>query len=170
LFSANTYGLPRVLRLPPRALYSETRGLVGACTQAYDEPHLDAANLPMEHHGFIAADDPHYVATVERSCEELCRNGMMYRYRNTDDFGTPESSFIMCTFWMVQSLWRIGQRDRARRMFDDVLRRGNHVGLFGEDMDFKTGRLLGNFPQAYSHLALIDAAINLAGAGDSAGK
>ena len=83
----------------------------------------------------------------------------MYRYRN-DDFGKPESS-TLCSFWMIAALFKIGEKEKARAMFDNLLSRSNHLGLFSEDIDFTTGRLLGNFPQAYSHLALIDTAILL---------
>lgn len=134
-----------------------------AFTQSYDNSHLDASNLLFEPYGFVSADDPRYISTVNRTYEELCENGLMYRYRNEDDFGKPKSSFTVCSFWMVISLFRIGRRDEAREMFDDLLAHANHLGLFSEDMDFATKRLLGNFPQGYSHLALIDAAITLAG-------
>lgn len=113
------------------------------------------------------AYDPRYVCTVNRTYEELCENGLMYRYRNEDDFGKPKTSFTVCSFWMVTSLFRTGRQDEARAMFDDLLAHANHLGLFSEDMDFKTKRLLGNFPQGYSHLALIDAAITLAGESDA---
>lgn len=130
-------------------------------TQAYDEPHLDAANLLMEQFGFIAADDPKYVSTVKTIQKILCRDGLMYRYLNEDDFGKPESSFTVCTFWLIKSLCKIGQKQKARKMFDDLLKHRNHLGLFSEDLDFNSKRLLGNFPQGYSHLALIDTALTL---------
>jgi len=82
----------------------------------------------------------------------------MYRYTNSDDFGKPASSFTICTFWLIQALFHIGKKDEAEEIFRDLLTYGNHVGLFSEDIDFYTKRLLGNFPQAYSHLALINTA------------
>lgn len=133
----------------------------GAFTQSYGHPSLDAANLLMWRMGFIEADDPRWVSTVRATYEELCVNGLMYRYRNVDDFGVPSSAFTVCTFWMIQALISIGEPIQARRMFEDLLRCSNHVGLFSEDLDFTTRRLLGNFPQAYSHLALIDTAMLL---------
>jgi GH15 family glucan-1,4-alpha-glucosidase len=87
----------------------------------------------------------------------------MYRYRNKDDFGTPSSSFTICTFWLIEALHKIGEQNEAKQLFDRVLSYSNHLGLFSEDIDFKTKRLLGNFPQAYSHLALIETAIILSG-------
>ncbi|NNC62092.1 MAG: glycoside hydrolase family 15 protein, partial [Eudoraea sp.] len=72
----------------------------------------------------------------------------------------PSSSFTICTFWFINSLFKIGEEEKAQELFDRVLSYSNHLGLFSEDIDFKTKRLLGNFPQAYSHLALIECAIN----------
>ena len=86
----------------------------------------------------------------------------MCRYKNNDDFGAPSSAFTVCSFWMVKALCQIGHKKAAESLFQNLLQRGNHLGLFSEDMDFETGRLLGNFPQGYSHLALIDSAIALA--------
>ncbi len=134
-----------------------------AFTQVYGEPHLDAATLLMEHYGFIPAEDPKYINTVRLTYEQLSRDGLMYRYRNADDFGAPTSSFTVCTFWLIKSLYKIGEKNEAKRLFEQVLSHANHVGLFSEGIDFTTKRLLGNFPQAYSHLALIDTAITFSG-------
>jgi GH15 family glucan-1,4-alpha-glucosidase len=136
---------------------------VGAFTQSYEDSHLDAANLLLEHYGFIDPDDPRYVSTVERTYNELCRDGLMFRYKNEDDFGEPKSSFTVCSFWMIKSLYRVGRHEDAERMFEQLLACGNHLGLFSEDIDFTTKELLGNFPQGYSHLALIDTAMTLLG-------
>lgn len=130
-------------------------------SQFYGSNYVDAANLLMEPYGFLSADDPRYISTVKKTEERLCKNGFMYRYRNDDDFGKPESSFTLCSFWMIAALFKIGEKEKARVMFENLLSRSNHLGLFSEDIDFTTGRLLGNFPQAYSHLALIDTAILL---------
>ncbi len=135
---------------------------MGAFTQFYGSADLDAATLLMESYGFIDARDPRYVQTVKATEKELCVDGLMYRYRNRDDFGLPSSSFTICTFWLINALNAIGEKKRAKAMFEQLLSYSNHVGLFSEDIDFKTKRLLGNFPQAYSHLALIETAINLA--------
>lgn len=130
-------------------------------SQFYGSNYVDAANLLMEPYCFLSADDPRYISTVKKTEERLCKNGFMYRYRNDDDFGKPESSFTLCSFWMIAALFKIGEKEKARAMFENLLSRSNHLGLFSEDIDFTTGRLLGNFPQAYSHLALIDTAILL---------
>ncbi len=133
---------------------------VKAFTQSYGSKDLDASVLLMESYGFINALDPKYINTVHAIEKELSYEGLLYRYKNQDDFGLPSSSFTICTFWFINSLYRIGEKEKAKGMFDRVLTYGNHLGLFSEDIDFKTKRLLGNFPQAYSHLALIETAIN----------
>jgi len=136
---------------------------VGAFTQSYGSADMDASNLLMETYGFIDARDPKYVATVRKSYEELCQDGLVYRYKNEDDFGHPKTSFTVCTFWLIKSLYKIGDKEEAQRMFDRTLSYANHLGLFSEGIDFTTKRLLGNFPQGYSHLALVDAAMTLGG-------
>jgi len=128
-------------------------------TQTYGIPDLDASLLLMAEYGFIDANDPRYVKTVIAVKNSLFYNGLVYRYKNNDDFGKPSSSFTICTFWLIQALYRIGMKDEAQTLFESMLSCGNHVGLYSEDIDFTTRRLLGNFPQAYSHLALINTAI-----------
>lgn len=134
-----------------------------AYTQSYGSKDLDASTLLMESYGFIDAKDPRFISTVIATEKELCNDGLMYRYKNQDDFGLPSSSFTICSFWMINSLYKIGERKKAKKYFDQLLSYSNHLGLFSEDVDFNTKRLLGNFPQAYSHLALIETAINFSG-------
>ena len=114
----------------------------------------------MEPYGFIDAKDPKYIKTVKSIEKELSYEGLLFRYKNDDDFGAPSSSFTVCTFWFINSLYKIGEVEKSKAMFDQLLSYSNHLGLFSEDIDFKSKRLLGNFPQAYSHLALIDTALN----------
>ncbi len=133
---------------------------IQAYTQSYGSKDLDASTLLMENYGFIDSKDPRYVSTVKATEKELSRDGLMYRYKNKDDFGEPSSSFTICTFWFINSLYKIGEEEKAKNLFDQLLSYSNHLGLFSEDIDFETKRLLGNFPQAYSHLALIEAAAN----------
>jgi GH15 family glucan-1,4-alpha-glucosidase len=128
-------------------------------TQAYGNSDLDASLLLMAEYGFISADDPKYKKTVMAVKNSLFDNGLVYRYKNADDFGKPTSSFTICTFWLIQALFKIGMEEDAKEIFENLLAHGNHLGLFSEDIDFSTKRLLGNFPQAYSHLALINTAI-----------
>jgi len=132
-------------------------------TQAYESDDLDASVLLMESYGFMSGSDPRFKSTVKATQKELEHNGLMYRYKNSDDFGQPSSAFTICSFWLIRSLYMIGEEEEARKKFNQLLKYSNHLGLFSEDLDFKTKRLLGNFPQAYSHLALIDTAMLLAG-------
>ncbi|WMI69904.1 glycoside hydrolase family 15 protein [Mangrovimonas sp. YM274] len=137
-----------------------------AFTQSYGSHDLDASVLLMEPYGFIEARDPKYISTVNAIERDLSNDGLLYRYKNRDDFGLPSSSFTICTFWFINSLYKIGEVQKAKQWFDRLLSYSNHLGLFSEDIDFKTKRLLGNFPQAYSHLALIETAINLSNVTD----
>jgi GH15 family glucan-1,4-alpha-glucosidase len=136
---------------------------IGAFTQSYESDDLDASTLLMEPYGFIDAKDPKYISTVKETQKQLSRDGLMYRYKNKDDFGKPTSSFTICTFWLINSLHKIGEKDEAVQLFEQLLSYSNHLGLFSEDIDFVSKRLLGNFPQAYSHLALIETATNISG-------
>lgn len=149
-------------RISKDILKKAWNGKVKAFTQFYGSEDLDAANLLMEPYGFIRADDEKYIQTVLATKKYLMHEGLMYRYRNHDDFGKPRSSFTICTFWMIDSLHKIGEKAEAEELFKKVLSYSNHLGLFSEDIDFKTKRMLGNFPQAYSHLALIETAVHLA--------
>ena len=142
---------------------------VQAFTQSYGSPDLDTSVLLMENYGFIDAMDPKYVATVHAIERDLSNDGLLYRYKNKDDFGLPSSSFTICTFWFINSLYKIGEAKKAKKLFKQLLTYSNHLGLFSEDIDFETKRLLGNFPQAYSHLALIETAINLSNVSDEDG-
>ncbi|MDR2948780.1 MAG: glycoside hydrolase family 15 protein [Prevotella sp.] len=127
-------------------------------TQSYGSSDVDSSLLLMEQYGFIEANDEKYIKTVKRIKKELMHEGLMYRYKNSDDFGQPSSSFTICTFWLVRALYVTGEKKEAQAIFDKLLSYSNHLGLFSEDLDFKTKQQLGNFPQAYSHLALINTA------------
>ncbi|MBN2636420.1 MAG: glycoside hydrolase family 15 protein [Prolixibacteraceae bacterium] len=132
-----------------------------AYVQAYGTEDLDASVLLMESYGFTTAKDERYISTVDAIQHELEHNGLMFRYKNKDDFGTPKSAFTICSFWLTNSLYKIGRKKEAIEKFKTLMTYSNHLGLFSEDLDFETKRMLGNFPQAYSHLALIETAINI---------
>ncbi|HOB83638.1 MAG TPA: glycoside hydrolase family 15 protein [Bacteroidales bacterium] len=134
-----------------------------AFTQAYGSTSLDASLLLIEDYGFIEASDPMFVSTVLAIRDNLTEEGMMYRYKNKDDFGRPHNSLIICTFWLINALWKIGLRGDAEDLFEKMLKSSNHLGLFSEHIDVKTGELLGNFPQGYSHIGLIMAALTING-------
>jgi GH15 family glucan-1,4-alpha-glucosidase len=112
----------------------------------------------MYFYDFIDAGDDRFVKTVKYIRENLFHEGLMYRYKAEDDFGVPTSSFTICTFWLIDALYMIGEKEEARELFENMISYSNHLGLYSEDLDFDTKRQLGNFPQAYSHLAFINTA------------
>jgi alpha,alpha-trehalase len=134
-----------------------------AFTQSYGSRSLDASILLIEDYGFIEASDPMFVSTVIAIRANLSEDGMMYRYKNEDDFGKPNNSLIICTFWLIDALCKIGLNGEAEVLFEKMLKSSNHLGLFSEHIDVKTGELLGNFPQGYSHIGLIKAALTING-------
>lgn len=122
---------------------------------------VDASLLLLAELGFVAAGDPRFVGTVEAVGARLRKGDYLFRYRTEDDFGMPRTSFTICTFWYVNALAAIGRRGEARRLFENLLARRNHVGLLSEDMDPDTGELWGNFPQTYSMVGMISCAMRL---------
>ena len=133
----------------------------GHFADALGGERLDASLLLMADIGFIAADDPRFVATVEAIGRDLRRGNGLFRYVAPDDFGAPETSFTICSFWYVEALASIGRLDEARELFESLLARRNPVGLLSEDLAFEDGEAWGNFPQTYSHVGLISAAMRL---------
>ena len=129
--------------------------------ESFEGQDLDASLLLMHELGFLAADDPRFVGTVAAVEQRLRRGPYMMRYDMTDDFGEPEMSFTVCTFWYIDALAAIGRRDEARELFENILARRNHLGLLSEDIDPATGALWGNFPQTYSMVGLINSAMRL---------
>lgn len=134
---------------------------LGHFIAAFDCDHLDASLLLLVDVGFVRGDDPRFIATVDAIGAQLKRDNYLFRYIAPDDFGTPETSFSICTFWYIDALVAIGRRDEARAMFENMLQRRNALGLLSEDVDPHTGELWGNFPQTYSHVGLINAAMRL---------
>lgn len=136
----------------------------GAFTQSYGSPALDASVLLMPLVGFLPATDPRVRSTVDAIRRDLGTDGLVYRYhtRETDDGLPPqEGVFLPCSFWMADALHAIGDEAGARARFADLLSLRNDVGLLSEEVDPRSGRLLGNFPQAFSHVALVNTAMNL---------
>jgi pentatricopeptide repeat protein len=134
-----------------------------AFVQHYETQVLDASNLLMPLVGFVAPRDPMWLSTLEAMDHELVSDSLVYRYdpaASPDGLRGSEGTFSICTFWYVDALARSGRLDEARLTFEKMLTYGNHVGLFAEEIG-PTGEQLGNFPQAFTHLSLINAAINL---------
>jgi GH15 family glucan-1,4-alpha-glucosidase len=130
---------------------------LGAFTQAYRSGTLDGATLLLAQVGFISARDPRFVSTVRAVERHLCRDGQVFRYRAelTDDgFASGEGTFTMCTFWLCLALHQIGAREEALALFHRALDRANDLGLLSEQLSVE-GQQLGNFPQAFTHIAII---------------
>ena len=138
---------------------------LGTFVQAYGSPQLDAAVLLIPLVGFLPPEDPRVRSTVEAIERELRVDGLVLRYRSESDAdGLPpgEGAFIACSFWLVDALAMLGRREEAEEMFEHLLALRNDVGLLAEEYDPRAGRQLGNFPQAFSHIGLINSAHALA--------
>jgi GH15 family glucan-1,4-alpha-glucosidase len=133
-----------------------------AYVQYPDSHTLDAGALAMPLVKFTGPRDPRFLATLERIENELVTDSLVHRYRNdgTDGFTEAEGTFNLCSFWYVEALSRAGRLDQARHTFEKMLTYANHLGLYAEEIG-PSGEALGNFPQAFTHLALISAAVNL---------
>jgi GH15 family glucan-1,4-alpha-glucosidase len=134
---------------------------LGFFTQALDGQYPDASNLLLPQIGLIEPTDPRFRSTVRAYERLLAPDGLMLRYKHLDDFGHTTSAFSICSFWWVEALAMMGEVDEAVALFHRLERYANPLGLFSEDIDPLTGQLLGNFPQAYTHVGLIHAAITI---------
>ena len=136
----------------------------GVFVQHYDTTALDASNLLIPIVRFLPADDERVRATVLAIADELNEHGLILRYRvaETDDgLSGEEGTFLICSFWMVSALSEIGEIERARALCERLLAHASPLGLYAEELEARTGRHLGNFPQAFTHLALINAVLHV---------
>ena len=167
---AREYSLPAPLGTWERARAAIRKAILergynaqsGAFTQAFGSPALDASALAVPLVGFLPPTDPRVVSTVERVRADLSRRGLIHRYHTPDGLPGGEGAFALCNFWLVDALALGGRLDEAHDLFERVVSYANDVGLMSEEIDPVTGELLGNFPQGFTHLALIRAAVNLA--------
>jgi GH15 family glucan-1,4-alpha-glucosidase len=130
---------------------------------AVDSPHLDASTLQLIMMNYLPPDSPRakdHLIALEK--ELKTPNGLFYRYLHSDDFGKPKTTFLICAFWYVEALACVGRLDEAIKEFENLLQYSNHLLLFSEDVDEETGSQWGNFPQAYSHVGLMNAAYRIA--------
>ena len=141
---------------------------LGTFVATFDGDTLDASLLQLNELFFVADDDPRFVATVRAIGQHLRRGDFVFRYLTPDDFGTPSNAFLVCTFWYINALAAIGDRDEARRVFEYLLSCRNHHGLLAEHIDPKTREQWGNFVQTYSMVGLISSAIRLSQRWDQA--
>jgi alpha,alpha-trehalase len=136
----------------------------GILRQHYDTDALDASTLLAPMFGFLPPDDERMRASVQAIARDLTEEGFVLRYRTdeTDDgLSGKEGSFLICSFWLVSALAIVGDLQSARDLMERLLVAGSPLGLYAEEFDTSTGRHLGNFPQAFSHLALIQAAARI---------
>ncbi|PJZ44420.1 glycoside hydrolase family 15 protein [Leptospira brenneri] len=135
---------------------------LGCYTQAFGKKDLDASLLQLITLGYL---DPKsekaksHLAAIEKNLKT--KEGFLYRYLHSDDFGKPETTFLVCTFWYIEALACMDRLEEATNLFDKVNEHANHLGLFSEDIDSSTGNQWGNFPQTYSHVGLVNAAHKL---------
>jgi len=134
---------------------------LGSFVATMDGDTLDASLLRLNDVGFLAADDPRFAGTVRAIERELRRGDFVFRYLEKDDFGQPENAFLVCTFWYINALAALGQRDEARAVFERMLACRNRHGLLAEHIDPHTREQWGNFVQTYSMVGLIGSAIRL---------
>ena len=135
---------------------------LGAFTQALDDDTLDATGLTVPLTGMISANDPRVSSTVQVLQEKLTANAFLYRYAGEkSEFGEHEGAFLTCSFWMVDVLAQMGRQVEAEALFSQITQAANDLGLFAEEFDPVSKTMLGNFPQALSHLALLGAVLNL---------
>ena len=141
---------------------------LGTFVATFDGDTLVASLIQMNELFFVADDDPRFVATVRAIGKQLRRGDFVFRYTTPDDFGTPSNAFLVCTFWYINALASIGDRDEARRIFEDLLACRNRHGLLAEHIDPKTREQWGNFVQTYSMVGLVSSAIRLSQRWDQA--
>jgi len=146
-----------------KQIYSEGYdGELQAFVRSYGSKELDAANLLMPQVGFISAADPKMESTIDATIRGLLtKDKFVYRYLAEDGLSGREGAFLICSFWLVNCLTLAGRISEAEKLLDSVTGYANHLGLFSEELDPETGEMLGNFPQAFTHMGFITAAVNL---------
>lgn len=135
---------------------------LGAFRQSYERGIVDASNLLIPLTEFLPFDDPRVQANLDRTLDELMTDGLVHRYHGDDGVAGGEGAFGLCTFWAVDALALSGRVDEASELYRSMLARANHLGLFSEQIDPASGGFLGNFPQAFTHLGVINSALYLA--------
>jgi GH15 family glucan-1,4-alpha-glucosidase len=166
-FKRERFWHERALLIRERILREAWSDKRQAFAESFGGHDLDASALLMTEVGFIEPTDPRFIATVNALEAALCDGPYMRRYEAADDFGKPETAFNICTFWRIDALARIGRKKQAREIFEAMLARRNPLGLLSEDTHPQTGEMWGNFPQTYSMVGIINAAVRLSAPWDS---
>jgi alpha,alpha-trehalase len=134
---------------------------IDAFTMHYGSNRLDASVLQMAYYEFLDESDPRLVKTIKAIYNKLRIDYLVKRYDQEDNFGTSTSGFTICSFWLIDALHHIGEKKKAKELYQKIIKHANHLGLFSECIDIKSKNLVGNFPQAYTHIALINTSILL---------
>ena len=143
----------------------------GAYTQAFGGEDLDASDLMLAITGFLPGDDPRMKATIDATAARLTdERGLVYQYVAHDGLAGEEGTFLLCTFWLAQAQALAGELDQATAIFERAVASINDVGLLAEEVDVGSGEMIGNFPQAFSHIGLVNAAWAIAQAQQRAGR
>jgi len=129
--------------------------------QSFDSQDLDAANLLIPQVGFLSFTDKRVQGTINTTLKNLTKNGLVYRYLTKDGLSGQEGTFVLCTFWLINALILSGRKKEAEKLFNKILKYVSPLGLLAEQIDCKNGEQLGNFPQAFSHIGLINSAFYL---------
>ncbi|WP_276199429.1 glycoside hydrolase family 15 protein [Chelatococcus sp. XZ-Ab1] len=170
------------LGLPDRAVYWREQADViregifargwnaelGTFVSRFGGDDVDASLLLLADIGLVDAEDPRFISTVDFIGQRLRHGAHLFRYAGEDDFGEPETAFTICTLWYIEALAKVGRREEARVLFEDVLGRRNSLGLLSEGIHVESGELWGNFPQTYSMVGLIHAALSLSASWEDA--
>jgi GH15 family glucan-1,4-alpha-glucosidase len=135
---------------------------LGAFAQAYERPVLDASNLLLPLMELLPVEDPRVQSTIDATVRGLAYGDLVFRYRADDGMGTEEGAFALCSFWLIDALALSGRLDEAGERYEAMAGRANHLGLFAEQIDPVDGSFLGNFPQAFTHVGLINSRLYLA--------
>jgi len=138
-----------------------------AFVESFGGSDLDASVLLMGEVGFLDVRDVRFTDTLKALERTLCDGPFMRRYEAADDYGVPETTFNVCSFWRIDALTRVGRTEEAREIFEALLARCNHVGLLSEDLAPASGELWGNFPQTYSMVGIVNCAMRLSRPWDS---
>ncbi len=141
---------------------------LGGFASTFGGSHADASLLVLGEIGFLRPDDPRFRSTVAAIERHLRRGDFLLRYDRADDFGVPDTAFLVCTFWWIQALAMLGERERALHEFERLLGARNRFGLLSEDIDVRSGKLWGNFPQTYSMVGIVMCAMRLSRRWDDA--
>jgi pentatricopeptide repeat protein len=144
-----------------RILHAAWRPESEAISANFEDDARDASLLQLLDLRFLTAEDPMFIGTLKALEADLRRGNDMLRYSAPDDFGEPVTAFNVCTFWLIEALYRTGRREEARTLFDEMLSRRTAAGLLSEDIDPNTGELWGNYPQTYSLVGIINCAVLL---------